>query len=273
MKRIELVKVQHNKKVGDTCTDIRPNITEDVILMENGRAIGFYIRDVRTHSDKLGKFLDIANMEFRSKRVPKSVMTRSSALNARREGGKGVEQYSTIIGSVPPKPHMRRPYPTRSSVHSVKSADMFVKSMLLAAIESENLIKQLTPELYELQIKTIADNVPEQWRFSKGFTSSISNYNIAAAYHIDTANLHPCLNVILSKKENAYGGDLSVPDYDAVFFSGDYSMVVYPAWKSLHGVTPIVPTALNGYRNSFVFYPLKAFKYDEIQDKNEVKNQ
>lgn len=263
MKTIELIKVNHTRKVGDSCGDILPNINEDAILTENGKPIGFYIRDVRIHSVKLGKFLDIANNEFKSKRVPKSVMTRSSALNARREGGKGVEQYSTIIGSVPPKPHMRRPYPTRSSVHSVKSAEIFVKSMLLAALESEALIKKYTPEIYETQIKTIEENVPKEWRFASGFTSSISNFNIAAAYHIDTANLVPCVNVILSKKENAYGGDLSVPDYDAIFYSGDYSMVVYPAWKSLHGVTPIVPTAQNGYRNSFVFYPLKAFKYDE----------
>lgn len=268
MKTIELIRVEHSKKVGDTCGDILPNVIEDCILTSDGVPVGFYLRDVRNHSEKLGKFLDIANAEFRSKRVPKSVMTRSSALNARREGGKGVEQYSTIIGSVPPKPHMRRPYPTRSSVHSVKSAEIFVKSMLLAALESEELIKKYTPEIYETQIKTIDENVPKEWRFANGFTSSISNFNIAAAYHIDTANLIPCVNVILSKKENAYGGDLSVPDYDAVFFSGDYSMVVYPAWRSLHGVTPIVPTALNGYRNSFVFYPLKAFKYDEIKGEN-----
>lgn len=265
METIELIKVKHDKVVGDKCGDIRANVTQDALLVENGRPVGFYIRDVRNYSTQLGKFLDIANNEFRSKRVPKSVMTRSSALNARREGGKGVEQYSTIIGSVPPKPHMRRPYATRSSVHSVKSAEIFVKAMLLASMEAEKLIKQITPELYEEQLKCISENVPKEWRFGNLFTSSISNFNIAAAYHIDTANLVPCMNVILSKRENSYGGDLSVPDYDAVFYSGDYSMVVYPAWKSLHGVTPIVPTALGGYRNSFVFYPLKAFKYDEIQ--------
>jgi hypothetical protein len=32
------------------------------------------------------------------------------------------------------------------------------------------------------------------------------------------------------------------------------------AWKNVHGVTPIVPTSKDGYRNSLVFYPLKAFK-------------
>jgi hypothetical protein len=28
----------------------------------------------------------------------------------------------------------------------------------------------------------------------------------------------------------------------------------------MHGVTPIIPTFEGGYRNSLVFYPLKAFK-------------
>jgi hypothetical protein len=264
MKKVNLKAVDHSKKVGDVCTDIPPNITEDTLLVLDGEVLGFYIRDVRKHSVQLGKFLDIANREFRSKRVPKSVMTRSSALNARREGGKGVEQYSTIIGSVPPKPHMRRPYPTRSSVHNVKSAEIFVKAMLITCLESEKLIKKIAPDIYKNQFKLVEDNVPKEWRFGNLFTSSISNYNIAAAYHIDTANLLG-VNVILSKKESAYGGDLSVPDYDAVFETGDYSMIVYPAWKSLHGVTPIVPTAADGYRNSLVFYPLKAFKYDENQ--------
>jgi hypothetical protein len=37
-------------------------------------------------------------------------------------------------------------------------------------------------------------------------------------------------------------------------------MLVYPAWRNVHGVTPIIPLKEGGYRNSLVFYPLKAFK-------------
>lgn len=53
-----------------------------------------------------------------------------------------VLQYSTILGSVPPKPHMRRPYPTMSSVHNVKTAQTFIKAMLMLCKESEELIKK-----------------------------------------------------------------------------------------------------------------------------------
>ena len=77
-------------------------------------------------------------------------MKRSSGFtNAENE----VLQYSTIIGSVPPKPHMRRPYPTISSVHNVDSAKTFIKAMMLLCKESEEIIKKLTPNIYENQKK------------------------------------------------------------------------------------------------------------------------
>ena len=91
------------------------------------------------------------------------------------------------------------------------------------------------------------------------FTSSISNYNISAPYHRDTGNIVGAVNVIICKRLNSKGGDLNVPDYDATFGQADNSILVYPAWKNVHGVTPIIPTHEDGYRNSLVFYPLKAF--------------
>jgi len=171
-----------------------------------------------------------------------------------------VLQYSTIIGSVPPKPHMRRVYPTVSSVHNVPTARTFIKAMLLSCKECEKLIKEIAPTIYEKQIKLIEENVPEKWRFSKMFTSSISNYNISAPFHRDNGNIKGCVNVIITKRFASEGGNLNVPDYGATMDSSDNSMLVYPAWKNVHGVTPIVALKEGGYRNSLVFYPLKAFK-------------
>jgi hypothetical protein len=257
MKRIDLVKIEHSRKIGDTCEYIEPNVTEDCIFYADGEPIGFYIKDISKYSEKASKLAALANKELRSKNVPKSVMKRSSGFaDAENE----VLQYSTIIGSVPPKPHMRRPYATISSVHNVKSAQTFIKAMLLLCKESEELIKKITPNVYERQVKLIEENVPKEWRFSKMFTSSISNYNIPAPFHRDNANIQGCVNVIIAKKNNATGGNTTVPDYGATMDSCDNSMLVYPAWRNVHGVTPIVPTAEGGYRNSLVFYPLKSFK-------------
>lgn len=258
MKRIDLVQIQHSVQIGDVCGVIEPNITEDSIFYYDGEPIGFYIRDIGKYSEKAAKLASLANFELRSKNVPKSTMKRSSGFG---DGNKDKEvlQYSTILGSVPPKPHMRRPYPTISSVHQVKTAQTFIKAMLMLCLESEKIIKQITPNIYEKQKEIIEKNVDQKWRFGNLFTSSISNYNIPAAFHRDAGNIVGCVNVIIAKKENATGGNTTVPDYGATMDSCDNSMLVYPAWRNVHGVTPIIPTFEGGYRNSLVFYPLKAF--------------
>ena len=253
MKTIELKKIEHTVKIGDVCGDIEPNITEDSLFAVDGEVIGFYLKEI---PKDLAKFVEVANAELLSDRVPKSVMGRTAG--SRGEADQ-VLQFSTILGGVPPRPHMKRPYPSISSVHQVKSAQTFIKAMLLAARESEKIIEELTPNIYARQKQIISEKVPPKFRFGKLFTSSISNFNIAASYHRDAANLEGCVNVIIAKKHNARGGNTTVPDYGATVDSRDNSMLVYPAWRNVHGVTPIRPTAEGGYRNSLVFYPLKAF--------------
>lgn len=254
MKKIELFKQEHSIKIGDSCEYKEPNITEDSVFYEDGEPIGFYLTKM---PERMCQLADLANSELRSKRVPKSTMHRKSYKANGEE--LSIAQYSTILGAVPPKPHMRRPYPTMSSVHSVESAKIFVKSMIALSIESESLIKEILPEVYRNQMEIFQQNVEEKWRFGNMFTSSISNYNISAPFHQDNANIRGTVNVIICKKHNSTGGDLHIPDYDATIGQQDNSILVYPAWKNVHGVTPITPTFEDGYRNSLVFYPLKAF--------------
>lgn len=255
MKRLDLEQVEHTIQVGDPCGTIEPNVTEDAIFYADGKPVGFYIRTM----DERGRQLaEIANRELRSKRVPKTMMARSSAIQARGSENEGVSQFSTIIGACPPKPHMRRPYATISSVHQVPSANLFIKAMILLAKYSEDVIKELMPEQYAAQLELMSQ-VSKDWKLTDLFTSSISNYNIPASYHRDTANIMGTVNVIITKRARAIGGSLNVPDYGATIEQADNSLLVYPAWRNVHGVTPIVPESTGGYRNSLVFYPLKAF--------------
>ena len=259
MNRIELAEIEHSVKIGDECPDLPPNITENTIFYVDGVPIGFYLKSM---PEKLTKLIEVANNELLSDRVPKQNMDRKRPLGVNEDGKKiyrVITQYSTILGSVPPKPHMRRNYPTMSSVHQVKSANIFIKAMLLACHEAEELIKEITPNIYEYQKNIIDTHVPSKWRFGRLFTSSISNFNIAAPYHRDAANLEGCVNVIIAKRSHARGGNTTIPDYGATVDSSDNSILVYPAWRNVHGVTPIFPLNEHGYRNSLVFYPLKAF--------------
>jgi hypothetical protein len=253
MKRINLIEVKHSRKIGEVCEYIEPNITEDCIFYADGEPIGFYLTKM---PEKMCKLADLANAELKSTNVPKTMMDRKKPL------GNGeylvVSQYSAILGGCPPKPHMRRPYPSRSSVHSVKTAQTFIKAMLLLAKESELLIKEILPKQHDKQIE-LFKQVPDKWKFGNLFTSSISNYNISAPFHRDAGNIVGAVNVIICKQKNAKGGDLHIPDYNATIGQVDNSILVYPAWRNMHGVTPIIPTHESGYRNSLVFYPLKAF--------------
>lgn len=266
MKKIQLIKQEHNVQIGQVCGHIEPNITEDSLFYDGNELVGFYINDISKYSEKAAKLAELADYEFRSKNVPKQEMSRGpqgskkDKIERAKLGKEIVVQFSTILGSVAPKPHMRRDYPTISSVHNVKTAQTFIKAMLMLCKESEQIIKEIAPEIYERQKAIIENNIAKKWRFGDLFTSSISNYNIPAPFHRDAANLEGCVNVIIAKKKNATGGNTTVPDYAATMDSCDNSMLVYPAWRNVHGVTPIVPTHDGGYRNSLVFYPLKAFK-------------
>jgi hypothetical protein len=270
MKIINLTQVNHNRKIGEVCEYIEPNITEDAIFYADGEPIGFYLTKM---PEKMCKLADLANAEFKSKNVPKQEMIRTNFKEIKDENGKiigytdrqkingagVVKQLSAIIGSTAPKPHLGRNYASKHSNHSVKSAQTFIKAMLLLANESENLIKKILPAQYNKQVELFKE-ISDKWKFGNIFTSSISNYNISAPFHIDGLNLKGCVNVIICKKNNSKGGDLHIPDYNATIGQQDNSILVYPAWRNMHGVTPIIPTHKDGYRNSLVFYPLKAFK-------------
>jgi hypothetical protein len=201
MKRLDLIEVEHNRKIGEACEYIEPNVTEDCIFFADGEPIGFYLTKM---PEKMCKLADLADAEFQSKNVKKSLMDRISSVKGKFKNtatniGQGVEQMSVILGSIPPKPMVRRPYASISSVHSSKSAQTFIKAMLLLAKESEQLIKEILPEQYEKQVE-LFKQVPDKWKFANLFTSSISNYNISAPFHRDTGNIVGAVNVIICKK-------------------------------------------------------------------------
>jgi len=257
MKRIDLIKVEHDTKVGQECPYIEPNILEDCIFYEDGVPIGFYIKHM---PEKMCKLADLANAEFNSKRVPKEgrvgLSGEGSVLG--RKTRPLFEGMSTILGSVTAKPHLGRPWQNIASTHSLKKSQPFIKAMLLLAKESEALIKEILPEQYEAQ-KKLFEQVNNKWKFGNLWTSSISNYNISAPFHRDIGNIVGAVNVIITKRLNAKGGNLHLPDYGATMDSANNSILVYPVWKNIHGVTPIMPTKDGGFRNSLIFYPLKAF--------------
>ena len=247
-------------KIGDICPAIEPNVHEDCLLLEpGGEVLGFFLK---TLPPDLQNLVNIADSEVRSANVPKSVMDRKTPIGTKPDGSplyRIVSQYSAILGSIAPKPHMRRPYASRSSVHSAPTAKRFVKAMLKAGHQAMEIVNHSAPAVYAEHETAIGKRLPEKWRFARHFSSTITNCNIAAPIHQDNATVKGAVNVIITKRRNSKGGNLYVPDYDACFDQTDNSMLVYPAWRNRHGVTPIVTTHQNGYRNSHVWYALDGF--------------
>ena len=251
---LTLTPIKRTLSIGDEVGNIEPNVSDDCILVDpDGSHVGLFIKKLPA---ELQNLVNIADTEILTKRVPKSEMRRSSGLH--NEEGE-VKQYSTILGSCPPKPHMRRPYATRSSVHAVKSAETFAKAMNAAGQKAFQLVEKYIPSVADFHKERIEERVPKKWRFAKYFTSTISNCNISAPVHQDHANVKGGVNIIITKRRNSKGGNLHVPDYGATFEQTDNSMLVYPAWRNMHGVTPIIPTYQKGYRNSHVWYVLDSF--------------
>lgn len=258
---VTLKPVQSPLKMGDDCPDIKPNITESCILADtDGSHVGLFLKEL---PKDLINLITIADQELRSDRVKKTMMDRKRPLPPGPDGKRRyvvVSQYSAILGSIPAKPHMRRPYPSRSSLHSEKSAATFIKAMLKAGPLAMGLVNHYIPSVHQHHNTVVNNRLPQKWRFAKLFSSTISNCNIAAPIHQDNANIKGAINIILTKRQNSTGGNLHVPDFGATFDQSNNSLLVYPAYRNRHGVTPIIPTHPGGYRNSHVWYALDKFK-------------
>ena len=259
-------KKEHSRKIGSRCEHIEPNIKSSCFLYDGDELVGAYISDIKRANPKLAGLMNVANNEFLSDRVPKELLERSNVMSLQRklnitraEAKKiGTVQQSTIIGSIPKKPHMRRDYHNRSSVHAVSSAKTYIKAMLMASREISAVMADYMPEQYKKHYEGVS-SIDEKYKFGELFTSSISNFNISAPFHMDKANVKHTLNAIYTHRHNANGGCLYVPDYDACFDMPTDSLLFYPAWRNVHAVTPITPTHDGGYRNSLVFYALAGF--------------
>lgn len=270
MKTIQLNKTNETK-TGAQCPIKEPTITEDSLFVDSeGNHIGFYMRSV---TPLMSKIASIANYELISKKVSIMKFERADVQKFHQMGytkkeaqALGTMQRSVIIGSVPAKPNMSKQYKSMSRVHAEEKSSIFIKSMIKLDQLAGDLMQEVSPELYEKHMEAM-NGVEEQWKLTPLHTSSISNLSASLKLHKDRANLKGTLNVIIMKRFRADGGHLYLPEYDQTIEQCDDSIIVYPAWRDIHAVTPIHLTSASGYRNSLVFYTLKAFakgKEDDI---------
>jgi len=259
MRVLELQGRDHGYKKGESLPDLKPNVDFDCVLSVKGHPVGAYWQQAPASLQALA---EIADSEMRRDKVPRDTMERIVFIGPTDpETGwrKKIRlyQYSARLGWSAPRHHMRHPNARLSPAHKPGVAPDFIKAMSLLGKGAMEHVRDEVPALFETHQIAREAHCHKQYTFGSYFTSTISNSNISAALHRDRMNAPGALNVIYVKRWQSAGGCLAVPAYDAVFDQPDHSMLVYPASRDDHAVTPIHPLRTGGYRNAHVFYSLR----------------
>jgi hypothetical protein len=98
------------------------------------------------------------------------------------------------------------------------------------------------------------EKIRPEWRIPKTpWTSGIINRTSPLPYHLDRNNL-PIWNAMVVIRRQMQGGFFHVPEYGVALECRDGDACFFPAYRVVHGVTPMRPKAKTGYRYSAVWY-------------------
>ncbi len=104
------------------------------------------------------------------------------------------------------------------------------------------------------------ERILSDWKIDETIFTTISiNFNQLIKTHTDSFNTKGSLSNVLILKENAKGGELYMPEYDAYIPQNHGDMTIFRGEEILHGVCEC--DISKGYRASLVFYQLEQLKH------------
>lgn len=170
----------------------------------------------------------------------------------------GVGNMSRTFGYAP-----RRPVYGREGCNTTKLAAEAPASEAVLdtwAARLQAVYAEFAPEFAARDAATVAGVRPD-WKLGESdlWTSGVINRSSRLPYHRDAFNF-PVWSAMPVLRRNMDGGYLVIPEYDTVIPCRDGWAVFFPGHKLVHGVTPMRPTAPDGYRYSIVYYALKGMK-------------
>ncbi len=116
--------------------------------------------------------------------------------------------------------------------------------------------KTYAPEAYEQHLGK-ASEVLADWKIDDTpFTSGIINCDSQLPYHYDKGNIKGCWSNMITFKNGIRGGDLVLPELDAVIRLRDHSVLMFEGQSLLHGVTPFKKLGRTSHRFTVVYYSL-----------------
>lgn len=170
----------------------------------------------------------------------------------------GNRNVSVTFGYRPRKPMMSQ----EGCVLTAFNRDYPAQAAYLARY-SEQLGAALGDTFPEIEVmgREVVEQVLPDWRLSDEslWTSGVINKESSLPYHRDGNNFD-AWSVMPVIRRGVRGGHLHIPEYDIVVPCRDGQAVAFFGKRLVHGVTPMVKTAADGYRISVVYYALRGLK-------------
>ena len=166
----------------------------------------------------------------------------------------GAKTKSSVFGYMPRNAlrynYCRKTVSTKTEVNNWNTLVDFAKHKLMP-FYVENFYLDAEKKMQE---KILTD-----WKIDETIFTTISiNFNQLIKTHTDAFNTKGSLSNVLILKENARGGELYMPEYDAYIPQNHGDLTVFRGEEILHGVCEC--DISKGYRASLVFYQLEQLK-------------
>ena len=227
--------------VGETVTMREPTaLTPDVV-----------IHDAETGEPILG-YMRLADPGP----IRRALMTVDCSSGVQRQ--RNYRSRSRTFGFSPRRPTVRR---ESCSLTALSIAQPEVASLLESyASELGAMLGEIDPDIIARDSETLAEVLPD-WRMgtAKLWTSGVINDTASLPYHRDGFNF-PTWSAMPVLRRGTRGGHLHLPEYDLTLPCHDGSVIFFQGQRYVHGVTPIVKVAPDGYRFSVVYYALRGMK-------------
>lgn len=173
--------------------------------------------------------------------------------------GTGNRNVSVTFGYRPRKPMMGG---QEGCVLTAFNRDFPDEAAFLAHY-ADVLAAQLGAAFPEIEVmgREVIERVLPDWRLSASslWTSGVINKESSLPYHRDGNNFD-AWSVMPVIRRGVRGGHLHLPEYGLVIPCRDAFTVAFYGKGLVHGVTPMIKTARDGYRISVVYYALQGLK-------------
>jgi len=164
---------------------------------------------------------------------------------------RGAKTKSSVFGFMPRNPlrynYCRKTIATKKEIYNWNLLVDFAKTKLMP-FYLDNFYIDVEQKMQE--------KILQDWKIDDTIFTTISiNFNQLIKTHTDSFNTKGSLSNVLILKDNAKGGELYLPEYDAYIPQNHGDLTIFRGEEILHGVCEC--DISKGWRASLVFYQLE----------------